>query len=132
MKVLVCGTNAAVAEIAEAAVYDAGALPIGPVGNALAALGLADQERPHLAIVDLSSVDGGTDLWLAEKLAERGIELVCLTEDALPARLALRYPDIVAETASRHALAERIAILRQERRGSRASRPPIDDLRTAV
>lgn len=119
MKVLVCGKDAAIVESVEAAVYDAGALPLGPVGNALAALGLADQERPPLAVVDLSAIDDDTGLWLAERLAERGLDLICLNAGASLTRLTLRYPDIVTECTDPAALADRIGALR----GRRTRRP---------
>lgn len=106
MKVLVCGNDSRAAAIAEAAVYDAGFTPIGPVGNALRALGLADQELPAVAIIDLSAIDGGTGAWLAEKLGERAVDIICISDGSLDRRLAARHHTAVGRPAERGALVE--------------------------
>lgn len=109
MKVLVCGNDTETTVLAEAAVYDAGCMPVGPVGNALRALGLADQERPAAALIDLSAIDDDNGSWLAEKLAERGIELICLSDgNAARKSRAIRSRASVRKPADREALIERL------------------------
>ena len=101
MKVLVCGNDSRAAAIAEAAVYDAGCMPVGPVGNALRALGLADQELPAVAIIDLAAIDGGTGAWLAEKLGERAVDIICISDGTPDRRLASRRHTSVPRPAER-------------------------------
>ena len=126
MKVLICGNDSRTAATAEAAVYDAGLMPLGPVGNALRALGLADQEMPPVAIIDLAAIDGGTGTWLAEKLAERAVEIICISGGTVDRRLASRRHTSVPRPAERRALAECLqactARLRSAPRGAPAER----------
>ncbi len=115
MKVLVCGNDSRTAGIAVAAVHDAGCVPVGPVGNATQALGLADQELPAVAIIDLTAVEGGSWMWLAEELGERAVEIVCISDGALDLRLASRHHTAVPGPADRGALAECLEGLRAAR-----------------
>lgn len=114
MKVLICGSHAEAA-LVEAA-YDAGCQPIGPASNALRALGLADQERPAVALVDLDDIDDGNAVWLAEKLAERDIDLICLSgKRDVEMGLALYEHTFVSKPAGREAIAQCVAACRNRR-----------------
>jgi hypothetical protein len=122
MKVLVCGSQTEAA-LAEEAVYDVGCRPIGPVSNPLRALGLADQERPAAALIDLNGIDGGSGVWLAEKLAERDIDLICLSEKRdVESGLALREHTFVAKPAGREAIAQCVLACRRRRDAARRTR----------
>jgi hypothetical protein len=126
MKVLVCGNDSETAAVAEAAVYDAGCMPVGPVGNALRALGLADQECPAAALIDLSAVDDGNGLWLAEKLAERGIDIVCISDRRAGSHgLAIRRHVSVCKPTDREALIDCLESLRCD--GAARRRPAAGD-----
>ncbi len=119
MKVLVCGNDGRSAEVALAAVYDAGYVPVGPVEDALTALGLADQEMPAVAIVDLSAMAGGTGAWLAEKLAERAVELICLTDGTLERGLSCRPEASMGKPVRQELLARRLEASLRRRRNAR-------------
>jgi hypothetical protein len=115
MKVLICGSHTEAA-LAKEAVYDAGCRPVGPATNPLQALGLADQERPAAALVDLNGIEDGNAVWLAEKLAERGIDLICLSEKSEVDRNLAHYEHtFVAKPAGREALAQCLIACRRRR-----------------
>jgi hypothetical protein len=122
MKILVCGSHAEAA-FAKEAVYDAGCRPVGPVSNPLRALGLADQEQPMAALIDLDGIDDSSGLWLAEKLAERDIDLICLSENRdVESGLALREHTFVAKPAAREAIAQCVLACKRRRDAARRAR----------
>lgn len=130
MKVLVCGNDSRAAALAEAAVYDAGCVPVGPVGDALRALGLADEEMPAVAIIDLAALDDGTGPWLAEKLDERAVDIICISDGERDRRLACRAHGSVRRPPERAALAECIEACARHLRAApasagRAGMPPL-------
>lgn len=126
MKVLICGNERETASLFEEAIYDAGCLPVGPATNALAALGLADQERPALAVIDVSSIENDQGNWLAEKLAERGISLICVSEArSVDAALARREHTFIAKPTGRHAIAQCIMARRRRHELLRRNALPV-------
>lgn len=115
MKVLICGSHAE-AVLSKEAVYDAGCRPVGPTANSLRALGLADQDRPYAALVDLDGIDDGNAIWLAEKLAERGIHLICLSgKRDVEAGLAHYEHTFVSKPAGREAIVQCLIACKRRR-----------------
>lgn len=126
MKVLICGNERETAKLVQEAIYDAGCRPIGPAESPLAALGLADQEHPALAVLDVSAIEDNQGNWLAEKLSERGVALICISETrAIDAALARQEHTFVAKPTGRQALAQCVIARRRRHELAQRGTPPV-------